>query len=197
MVARPLLLAVLLLLAPLASGASVMVRATVEELAAEATLVVRATVTSTEGRLSSDGRRIYTRAVLEVAHAYKGAVAGPLIVHAPGGSFAGRGQLVHGAPRFDRGDELVLFLGKKAESPEGPIWGVVGMAQGRLALTKDASGALLVTPEVDGLELVEADGKTPAERPIAIPLPAFEARLRAAVAAKVPEVVAPAAAVTK
>ncbi len=114
MSSRPLLFALLLLLAPVGARASVMVRATLEELATEATLVVRGTVTSTEGRLSSDGRKIYTRAVIEVAQAWKGAASGSLIVHAPGGSFAGRGQLVHGAPRFDRGDDVVLFLQKKA-----------------------------------------------------------------------------------
>lgn len=197
MSARPLLFALLLLLAPVGARASVMVRATLEELATEATLVVRGTVTSTEGRLSGDGRKIYTRAIVEVAQAYKGAAAGPLIVHAPGGSFAGRGQLVHGAPRFDRGDELVLFLQKKAESPEGTIWGVVAMSQGLLAVTTDATGVLLVAPELDGLELVEPDTKTPAARPVAVPLEAFEARLRAALAAKVSDEVSAPGAVTK
>ena len=64
--------AALAVAAPGTAAASVMVEASVPELAREADVVARGRVASAESRVSGDGMRLFTVVTLEVAEAWKG-----------------------------------------------------------------------------------------------------------------------------
>jgi hypothetical protein len=58
-----------------------------------------------------------------------------LTIQAPGGVVDGIGMKVMGAPEFRPGERALLFL-----ASEGPVHKVVGMAAGKLDVTRDADG---------------------------------------------------------
>ncbi len=175
-----LLAAVTVALLAADASATVMLRATLEELAKESDLVLRAEVVSTEGLPTSDGKRIFTRVVLAAGEAYKGTPPPKVVVHVPGGSYGGYGQLVHGAPRFEVGEEVVVFLVKQAGSGDGTIYRVNGMAQGKLSVVKGPEGELAVQ-RLEGLELTPAPGAPAGKAPdVTLTLPALRAKIGAA-----------------
>ena len=84
------------------ASATVMLRATLEELAKESDLVLRAEVVSTEGLPTSDGKRIFTRVVLAAGEAYKGTPPAKVVVHDRAAGTAASGRKCT-APRGWRG----------------------------------------------------------------------------------------------
>ena len=187
MVFRALILAAAALLAAAPArdaNASVMVEASVPELARQADLVARGKVLATESKRSSDGKRIYTTVTLEVREAWKGQAPRTVEIHVPGGTVDGIAQVVQGAPRFEEGEDVVVFL-----RPVAPVAGVdasvpqrvVAMAQGKLRVARDESGVEVAVPDLSGLELVRPGGEAAAadEAPRAIRVADLEAQVRA------------------
>jgi hypothetical protein len=147
------------LLAVLSGGAhaTTMIALDLKALVQQADRVVDGTVESTESHWTAGHDAIYTDVKLRVTRVFKGAVkVGELItVRREGGSVDGIGMKVFGAPSFTPGEEAVVFLEQRAGSP----W-VVGMAQGKLRVVKQADGSKLVAPpDIRGLHFV---GNAPA-----------------------------------
>lgn len=165
-----LALVALLGILPGVAQASVMIEASIQELAREAEVVARGTVVSTESRWSSDGRRIFTVVRLRVDEAWKGKPAEEVEIRVPGGSLDGIGQIVQGAARFQEGEEVVVFLqpAGKVRLPDQPM-NVVSMAQGKLEIRADAAGVEIAAPNLEGMQLVER--KAPHTREVEAPAP--------------------------
>jgi hypothetical protein len=164
--------AALLLARP--AAAALFRAATVEDAARGADAVVRAVVQGQVSRPSADGSRIVTDVTLAVRSAWKGA-PGPVVrVTIPGGAVDGVHLWVDGAPRFDDGEEVVVFLVAR-----GAAWRVGGLALGKWTV----AGADAI-PAIDPGDLRPGDAQAlaaarPAEAVIApMALAELERRVR-------------------
>jgi hypothetical protein len=124
---RALPLVPLLLALALPAGAAVAIAATVEDLAAESDTVLRARVESRTTRRSEDRRHLRTEVVLVVNERLRGEASGRVGVVVPGGVLGDVGQRVDGAPAFEDGEEVVVFLRRLP----GGAFRVHGLAQGK------------------------------------------------------------------
>jgi hypothetical protein len=108
------------------AAAALFAATSVEEAARSSDAVVRGTVVSARGRVTAGGRRVVTDVDIAVSSAWKGTPGETVRVVVPGGSTAALGMHVDGAPSFQEGEEVVVFLGRA-----GPSWQVMGLAAGK------------------------------------------------------------------
>lgn len=110
-----------------------------DELIYVADRIVVGQVLSTDAAFTRDGGLIVTTVELQVDEVLKGpAAAEPLAIQVLGGEASGLALRVEGAPSFDPGEQVLLFL---EEGPHGLE--VLGWAQGKLDLQwNTAAGAL-------------------------------------------------------
>lgn len=162
--------------APALARATVMLEASIDDLARESDTVVLGKVRSTEGRLSGDGKRIFTYVTVEVAEAWKGEPGKTVEVRVPGGVHGEFGQIVQGAPRFTGGEEVVIFL--RRVSAGSQLFQVSGLAQGKLRVEREPDREPVAMPDLRGLELTRS-AEEPAfpAKPVA-PIPVAELRSR-------------------
>jgi hypothetical protein len=106
--------------------------ADVESLTAAADAVVHAQVTRRTSAWAPGGGQIFTTVVLKTIEIWKGAAATELTVLVPGGQVGQIAQTVQGVGVFRDGEEVVVFLRRRAPSV---------FALERLALGKFAVGA--------------------------------------------------------
>ncbi len=169
---RPTALTLALLAALPAPALAAVARPTsVEALARDADAVVRATVEARESRWAADGRHLYTLVTLRVAEVWRGAAPGRVVVRVPGGEVGDFGQRVDGAPAFDAGEDVVVFLAARP----GAEWRVQGLALGKFRV--EAGEA---RPALEAFSF--ADGALPAgERRVgAMAVGELERRVRSA-----------------
>ncbi len=114
-----------LLAAAAPAAGSTFVASSVEEMARSSEAVARGSVVSVASRVARDGR-IVTDVDIAVAAAWKGAPGERVRVTVPGGEAGGVGLRVDGAPSFERGEDVVVFLARKAGA-----WRVNGWALGK------------------------------------------------------------------
>lgn len=149
--ARFFLPLMLLLAAPAFSTS--LVPLSVEELTRAADVVVRARVVDAEAGwlLRAGPSRIVTFHRLEVLEVLSGALRKSearrreIVVGVAGGAVGPLAQRVHGAPRLEPGQRVVIFLGP-AGGPGGAR-GVVGLHQGVFVIAADGT---LVPTQVEG-----------------------------------------------
>ncbi len=129
-------------LAPRVAEASVLRALTLEALCTRADRIVLGRVDKIESRWTDDRTAIYSEVTITVARTYKGAT-GPgeqLVVRKEGGSVAGIGMRVYGAPEFHVGEEALVFT-----EPRGSARFVAGMTQGKLGVLRAPSGVDEIT----------------------------------------------------
>jgi hypothetical protein len=137
----------LVLACPRFLAASIVIPATLDELAAEAHLVVHARVAHVETRQAPGTLRVERVVSLDVLRALKGSPDARLVVVLPGGTYGRYRTVVPGVPEVGDGDEAVLFL---RESPTGAPQ-LVGFTQGVLRVRVDpATGQRTVAAPVVG-----------------------------------------------
>src|SRR5688572_8873843 len=95
-----------------AAHATSMVGMDVPALARKSEAVVRGKVQRVESRWSGDRKRIVTEITVEVAETLKGEPPPVVTVIQPGGQVGDIGQRVDGMARFEKDEEVVLFLDK-------------------------------------------------------------------------------------
>ncbi|MEM9191317.1 MAG: hypothetical protein AAGF12_19245 [Myxococcota bacterium] len=120
------------------------------ELVRRSDKVVSAVVVGMETRYDAR-RRIVTDVTVEVAESMKGG-AQPgerIVVRCLGGEVGDVGMRVPGEPRFEVGDETMLFL-----RMQGGVHRAVGMSQGVLPIRLDDRGYRMALPGGEGLHLV-------------------------------------------
>ncbi len=99
------------------------------------------------GRLATFYRaRLLETLAGDPGRSLRGEPANEVLFALPGGVLGDRGQRVSGMPRFEVGQQLIVFLG----SPGGPdgARGIVGHALG--SFTVDGRGRLFADPELGG-----------------------------------------------
>lgn len=153
--------------------ATVLVPADLTELARDATVIARGEVVATEARWTEGRRTIETVVTMETESYMKGQLGRTLQFSVPGGVLGRLRNLVLGAPRFERGQRVIVFL--KANGPEVPY--IVGLNQGVYRVDVSTSGTAVVTPPpvmpgVTGPIVRGAASRAPA------PLGVFEDQLR-------------------
>jgi hypothetical protein len=115
--------------------ASVVVPATLDELAGEADLIVHARVAHVDTRQAPRTLRVERVVSLDVVRALKGSPDETVQVVLPGGTFGRYRTVVPGVPEVTEGDEVVLFL--RGSATTGPQ--LVGFTQGFLRVQVDPS----------------------------------------------------------
>ncbi len=124
---------VLALGCPRPLDASIVIPATLDELAAEADLIVHARVAHVDVRQAPGTRRVERVVALDVVRAWKGRPAETVHVVLPGGTFGRYRTVSPGVPEVAEGEEAVLFL---RASPAG-VPQLVGLSQGILRVRVD------------------------------------------------------------
>ena len=118
---------------------------------------------------------------MRVASTLKGLAAEVVEVRTPGGTVGDITQVVHGAPAFAAGEEVVLFLHRETAAH----YTVESLALGKFEVTRAADGAPVVRQRAAHLGVLEADGvvrAAKAQEPV--PEREFLDRVRRAVEAK-------------
>lgn len=164
---------------PRALAASIVIPATLDELAAEAALIVHARVAHVETRQASGTLRVERVVSLDVVRAFKGSPDARVVVVLPGGLYGRYRTVVPGVPEVGEGDEAILFL--RPSTSGAPQ--LVGLTQGLLRVRVDPETgqrtvAAPVTGETDGPVVRGATERGPQ------PLARIEARIAHAVLAQ-------------
>jgi hypothetical protein len=169
---------VALVLALLASAATpratVIAPADLNELTVSAQAIVYARVTEVTAVTTDDRRRVESIVVAEAVGYMKGNLGRTIVFRIPGGQVGAYRTIMVGAPAFERGDEVVLFLGTRA--PAMPY--LVGFSQGvyRVRLDERTGTRVVVPPPAfssDRTVTLKRGTRAP------MPLDAFAAQVRA------------------
>jgi hypothetical protein len=170
-------LAFVLGLAAAPAFATVYLPADFAEMVTRSTFVVHGRVVDVRSDTSSDRGAIVTYVTVDVANRLKGAPGESLTFLVPGGQVGRYERVVVGAPQFDRGDEVVLFL--TTRGPSIPY--VFGLSQGVYRVSR-ANGRALVMPPASLARQADASASgravrgDPARRPL--PLEEFAREVR-------------------
>jgi hypothetical protein len=159
------------------------IRVSVEDITALASDVVVGTCSRVESRWTRDGGSILTYVTLANAAPLKGSAGGEVTFTTLGGRAGDVVMHVAGAPRFEKGEVVVVFLRRTAGV--GPAAGdtdltLIGLGQGKWRIAPDPStGASTATSSTYDARVVEPPGRRIATRMSAA---ALIARIGAAVA---------------
>ena len=163
------------LLHALPASATVYLPADFDEMISASVFIVHGSVVEVRSEALADRRTIVTYVTVDVEQPLKGSPGEAVTFLVPGGQVGRYERIVVGAPRFERGDEVVVFL--SARGPSIPY--VFGMSQGIYRISR-SSGQPLVLPAVVGADggagrIVRGD---PARRPLPLDQFAREVRVR-------------------
>jgi len=163
-------LATLALCAALPAMAAVAPEVSVEAMAREADAVVRGRVVSATSRWAPDGRHIRTLVSLRRLSTWRGSSPADLVVDVPGGSVGDIAQAVSGAPSFETGEEVVVFL----RAAGAGRWRVLGLALGKFRV--EAGSAV---PKLAGVRIERAPLRSGERGVESMPVGELERRVRA------------------
>ena len=146
------------LLCFVAAQATLVPRLSLEQLAAESELVVHGTVVRRWADWGPARKFIWTHHEVRITDVLKGRPARSVIVSEPGGEIGDIGMAVAGAPRYQVGQEVVLFLERtEIGYLRGSGWGqgnfsVIESATDQTRTVRSAHGgaALIEAPQIAG-----------------------------------------------
>ena len=155
-----------------AANATTVLKLSMKELAKKSDAVVLARVDDEVARYDAN-KEIYTYITLRVLDPVKGSKKDDVItIRQIGGVVGNIASIVPGMPTFKKGEEVVVFLSQRDR--EGYPW-VMGLQQGKYSVTTDQKGSKHVRNDLDGTNLVGADGRILDGKPVTpdMPLQAF------------------------
>ena len=138
--------------------------------------IVHGRVVDVRSEPTRDRMMVVSYVTLEVAQHLKGSLGESVTFRVPGGQIGRYRRVIVGAPQFERGDEVVVFL--SARGPSIPY--IFGLSQGLFRVRRFADGRAVVTPPAvmargsDAERVVRGD---PARRPL--PLASFARDVKA------------------
>ena len=141
---RALLVLTSVLISPLVHATTI-VPADFREVVTGSQIIVHGRVSEIRSVLMDGRRRIDTIVTLDVGAVLKGGPAETITFRVPGGTVGRYRSIMVGAPQFQTGEEVVMFL--RAEGPAIPH--VFGLSQGVFRVRMDErTGERLVMPPV-------------------------------------------------
>lgn len=172
--------------------ATLVPRMSVEQMIDDSELIVHGTVLRSWSGWDRARQFIWTHYELQVSDMIKGLPSARLVVSEPGGIVGETAMQIAGAPRYEVGEEVVLFLNR---TPIGYLRSC-GWGQGKFGVSSLGGAGPVVRAAAAGVSFVEAQGGQPAElekarTPInsfsGLTLPEFKTRLRMLIRARVAE----------
>ena len=124
-------------------SATTLVPADFAQMARESELIVRGTVVSVQSQMAGPRQTIESVITLSVADTMKGTAGAQTVFRVPGGRVGRYRRVMVGAPAFQAGDELILFLKGRAPAIAMPY----GLSQGVYRVSR-RTGDAVVTPAV-------------------------------------------------
>jgi len=166
---RRIALSVVLLFVTMPLHATVLLPIEFRELVTTAPVIVHGQVVDVRSEWVDGRRAVETFVTVEAAEYLKGNLGESFVFKVPGGQIGRYRTVFVGAPAFQTGDEVVLFL--KTDGPSFPF--LVGLSQGVFRIVTDTqSGRRVVTPPalvgVNSADAVRVVRGNPARRPVAI-----------------------------
>jgi hypothetical protein len=176
---RRLFVMFMLLASP--AAATVYVPVDFREMVTASQAIVHGRVVDVRSEPTLDRLMVVTYVTLDVDNQLKGGSAKSITFRVPGGQVGRYRRIIVGAPQFEEGDEVVVFL--SARGPSIPY--LFGLSQGVYRVARTAEGGAVVTPPavmargVGAERVVRGD---PARRPV--PLASFARDVRAVMEGK-------------
>jgi hypothetical protein len=147
-----LAIAAVLSLVPMTAQATISRAVKFDEKVEQAASIVVGRIVSQESSWDASRQRILTRSKIAVEKTLKGSPASEITIVTPGGTVGDIAQDYVGVPRFQTGDENVVFV---RETSVGPT--VLYFDQGAYRVDKNSSGERMVTPLVSSTVLVDVE----------------------------------------
>lgn len=132
------------------AGAATIKAMDLDALAAGADRVITGQVKATKARWADS--LIITEVEVEVGSCLVGPCEGTVTVEVIGGQVGDLVMVADGMPRFEAGEEVLLFL-QRAAPTASPRWQTRGMAQGKFSVRR-AGAKVWLERDLDALELV-------------------------------------------
>jgi hypothetical protein len=144
------------------------------DLARRASTIARGRVVAVDARWLDGRRRIETVVTLDAERYLKGAERSAIQFRVPGGRLGRYRNIVVGAPQFEVGQRVIVFLG----SADTALPYTMGLGQGVFRVAQGQTDWVVTSPVVlpqtgTSLRIIRGD---PARRPL--PLAEFEERVR-------------------
>lgn len=171
-----LAIAVVLALAPMTAQATISRVVKFDEKVDQAASIIVGRVVSQESSWDANRQRILTRSKIAVEKTLKGSPAREITIVTPGGTVGDIAQDYVGVPRFQTGDENVVFV---RETGAGPT--VLFFDQGAYRVAKNDSGERIVMPLVSSAVLGDVQRGAAAAPESARTLRDFEQSVRESV----------------
>lgn len=150
-------------------------RLSFEELVGESEAVVHGRVTTVRVAWDASHSSIWTYYEVLVEDALKGSAGPQIVIQEPGGELDGVRMEIVGAPRYEIGEEIVVFATRTPLGLRTCGWG-----QGRFVVS-GAFGQKRIRNDLGGIQLVSPPGKSRLVRaaaPVDEGLSAFKQRIR-------------------
>ena len=178
-----------LLIGASASWATLVPRMSFEEIVARSQSIVQGTVLRSWSAWDDDQAAIWTHYEIKVSASLKGEDGDTVVVSEPGGSVDGKQMHIAGTPKYEIGEEVMLFA---VPTPIGYLR-TCGWGQGkfRVSVSDQAPSGKAVRSALAGVQLVEggsrkgiARAQTPLRSLQGMDLDQFKERVRRTVAAQ-------------
>jgi hypothetical protein len=135
--------------------ATMVPRMSLEEVVDASESIVHGTVARTWSDWDEGHKYIWTHYEIHVAEQLKGGVPGKIVVSEPGGVVGETELQIVGTPRYEVGEEVVLF----AERTQLGYLRTCGWGQGKFRVTRSApTGKVTVGTAAKGIQLVDRPG---------------------------------------
>jgi len=170
--------AALVTLLPVVVHATLEVPVEFGEMVQGSQLVIHGRVVDVRAQQTGDRRSIETVVTVAVSEALKGRPADSVTFRVPGGEVGRYRRVIVGVPRFEPGDDIIVFL--RGGAPAMPT--VFGLSQGLYRVARTADGAAVVAPAplmepaTGTVRVVRGD---PARQPLSLEAFSREVRARA------------------
>ncbi len=123
-------------------SATVLLPADFSDVVTQSTMAVHGTVVDVQSGLTGPRRTIESLVTVSVITALKGTPGARVVFRVPNGQVGRYRRVLVGAPEFEKGDEVVVFL--EGRAPAVPS--LFGLSQGVYRVTRDSGSRPLVTP---------------------------------------------------
>ncbi|MBI4475103.1 MAG: hypothetical protein HY646_20720 [Acidobacteria bacterium] len=155
----------------LSLSATTVTRMDLPELVKTAETIVQGRVEQVYSQWDADLRVVFTYISINVDDPLKGERRRSVLIRQPGGKIGSFNMLVPGMPKFQTGDDVIVFL---KSGMEGTYW-VVGLSQGKYEIVDNYAVA-----NVSGISIVDpkTGQMTDAGFVDKAPLEAFKAKIR-------------------